>query len=104
MYSEYQKVELEKEYLFNKYITIKRKTDLSRGIGLSERQVKIWFQNRRAKERKEKRKRDAGLEKVLNSSVGSTCAKIEADVPDGIKMEKTHAPAAEFMTQATQAM
>ena len=46
VYSEYQKVELEKEYLYSKYITIQRKAELSRSIGLSERQVKIWFQNR----------------------------------------------------------
>ena len=58
VYSEYQKVELEKEYLYSKYITIQRKAELARAIALSERQVKIWFQNRRAKERKQKRKRE----------------------------------------------
>ncbi|KAI0216067.1 Homeobox protein CDX-1, partial [Lamellibrachia satsuma] len=47
VYSEYQKVELEKEYMYSKYITIQRKAELSRAIALSERQVKIWFQNRR---------------------------------------------------------
>ncbi|CAG5111646.1 Oidioi.mRNA.OKI2018_I69.chr2.g5927.t1.cds [Oikopleura dioica] len=52
VYSNYQRVELEKEYNFNKYITIRRKVELSKMLDLSERQVKIWFQNRRAKERK----------------------------------------------------
>ena len=61
VYSEYQKVELEKEYMYSKYITIQRKAELSRAIALSERQVKIWFQNRRAKERKQKRKRDEAV-------------------------------------------
>jgi hypothetical protein len=58
VYSELQKVELEKEFLFNQYITIQRKAELATAIGLSDRQVKIWFQNRRAKERKSKRKSD----------------------------------------------
>ena len=68
VYSEYQKVELEKEYLYSKYITIQRKAELARSIGLSERQVKIWFQNRRAKERKQKRKREDAIANVQNMS------------------------------------
>ena len=56
VYTEPQRIELEKEFLFSKYITIKRKAELSKTLSLSERQIKIWFQNRRAKDRKTSRK------------------------------------------------
>uniref|UniRef100_A0A4W5L369 Caudal type homeobox 1a n=1 Tax=Hucho hucho TaxID=62062 RepID=A0A4W5L369_9TELE len=52
VYTDQQRLELEKEFQSSRYITIRRKTELSQGLRLSERQVKIWFQNRRAKERK----------------------------------------------------
>lgn len=58
MYTDYQRLELEKEYHTSRYITIRRKTELSHSLELSERQVKIWFQNRRAKDRKLTKKRD----------------------------------------------
>lgn len=58
MYTDYQRLELEKEYHTSRYITIRRKSELAQSLSLSERQVKIWFQNRRAKERKQTKKRD----------------------------------------------
>uniref|UniRef100_A0A8C4EHQ4 Caudal type homeobox 1a n=1 Tax=Dicentrarchus labrax TaxID=13489 RepID=A0A8C4EHQ4_DICLA len=57
VYTDQQRLELEKEFQYNRYITMRRKTELSVTLGLSERQVKIWFQNRRAKERKITRKK-----------------------------------------------
>ncbi|KAF7668443.1 hypothetical protein LDENG_00011910 [Lucifuga dentata] len=57
VYTDQQRLELEKEFQFNRYITIRRKAELSLALSLSERQVKIWFQNRRAKERKINRKK-----------------------------------------------
>uniref|UniRef100_A0A4W5L667 Caudal type homeobox 1a n=1 Tax=Hucho hucho TaxID=62062 RepID=A0A4W5L667_9TELE len=52
VYTDQQRLELEKEFQYSCYITIRRKTELALDLSLSERQVKIWFQNRRAKERK----------------------------------------------------
>ncbi|CAK6956563.1 homeobox protein CDX-1a [Scomber scombrus] len=57
VYTDQQRMELEKEFQCNRYITMRRKTELSVTLSLSERQVKIWFQNRRAKERKINRKK-----------------------------------------------
>lgn len=39
VYTDQQRVELEKEFLYNKYITIRRKTEMATSLGLSERQV-----------------------------------------------------------------
>lgn len=48
-FSNYQLQELEQEFLSKKYLTLNERSDLAKRLGLSDVQVKIWFQNRRAK-------------------------------------------------------
>ncbi|XP_052281087.1 LIM/homeobox protein Lhx4-like [Dreissena polymorpha] len=59
VYTEKQRKGLEQAYEENKFITMETRTKLSKEIDLSDRQIKIWFQNRRAKERRDSKRSSA---------------------------------------------
>lgn len=84
-YSKHQKETLEQSYLAGMYVSLKRREEMARELRLTAKQVKVWYQNRRQKDKRREgklKKQEPMMMPQHNVNVIDKCVPLSAESPD----------------------